>query len=589
MNLPKFLKEVDRISGLMSKEEIAGFVHDIARTLPEAMREDFLGRLKWMSGEQEICIEKEDKAKDIHFLQEFQSVKEKLESIEKWEMALVGSLNEEYDDWYCDDSEEFLYEDPEGVLDIIKNACAFVHQCIDTVSYQAAFELAEILVGLEVMIGGEYQDYSDEPIAIQDFGYYHIGAVDYRQLVVDAVYAAYCVNEAPDRPDAVYTMMENSGIHDVTMEMVMQNGDELPETDEFLKLWIAYLGKITSSRAQKLLQEAVELCNDTEQLLENARDYHVEHPGLYEQYLLNIQGQGDDRRLYEVGNEALEAIACKYVVRSRIALMMSEAALRLDRKEEAEKCWVEAFRSDTGAANYLRLLMECKDFSIVREEVRRIYHGMYAQLEKNRYAFNPKGELQENKPGEAEVYMLAFFGGEFQYVKEHAMTEKNALGWSSTFMKCGLAAFLLLLLEGEELQAGCREMCRRVVSSVGFEKEDYERGTFRHISESSQEWFWECFCYWKHTISMPEEEKQQYLGWVETLVTKRLNGIMEGNHRKYYGECAVYIAALGEVRESRGEIGGKQKVMAEYKAMYSRRSAFHNELRAFGMRDGKRR
>lgn len=43
MNLPKFLKEVDHISGLMSKEEIAGFVHDIARTLPEAMREDFLG------------------------------------------------------------------------------------------------------------------------------------------------------------------------------------------------------------------------------------------------------------------------------------------------------------------------------------------------------------------------------------------------------------------------------------------------------------------------------------------------------------------------------------------------------------------
>ncbi|MCI9441122.1 MAG: hypothetical protein HFH15_07810 [Ruminococcus sp.] len=589
LNLPKFLKEVDHISGLMSKEEIAGFVHDIARILPEAMRENFLDRLKGMSEKQEICIEKEDTAKDKQVLQEFQSVKEKLESIEKWEMGLVGSLNEEYDDWYCNDSEEFLYEDPEGVLDIIENACSLVHQCIDTANYHEAFELAEILVGLKVMVGGEYQDYSDEPMSIQDFGYYHISDVDYRQLVVDAMYAAYCVSEGSERPDAVYIMLENSGIHDITMEMVMQNGGELPETDEFLKLWIAYLGKITSNRAQKLLQEAVELCNDTEQLLENARDYHVEHPGLYEQYLLNIQGQEDDRKLYEIGREALEAIACKYVVRSRIALMMSEAALRLDREEEAEKCWVEAFRSDTSVANYLRLLMECKEFSSVKEEVKRIYQGMYAQIEKNQYAYNPKGELQENKVGAAEVYMLAFFGGELQYVKEHAMGIGKTLGWSSTFMKCGLAAFLLLLLENEELQPGCREMCRKVVSSVGFEKEDYEHGISRHLSESSQEWFWKCFCHWKHTLSISEEEKLQYLEWVETLVTKRLLGIMEGNYRKYYGECAGYIAALGEVRESRGEIGGKQSVMAEYKVMYSRRSAFHNELRAFGMRDGRRR
>lgn len=587
MNLPKFLKQVDHISGMMTKEETAAFIHDIARTLPEAMRENFLARLKGASGKEEIC-EKEE-MKDMQGSSEFQSVKGKLESIEKWEMGLAGSLNEEYDDWYCDYSEEFLYEDPEGVLDIIENACNLVHECIDLADYHAAFELAEILVGLEVMVGGEYQDYSDEPIAIRDFAYYHISDLDYRRLVVDAVYAAYCANEVPDRPDAVYKMLENSGTHDITLEMVMQNGEELPEMEEFLKLWIAYLGKITSVRAQKLLKEAVELCNDPEMLLENARAYHTEHPGLYEQYLLTVQGQEDDRRFYEAGKEALDAIECKYVVRSRIALMMSEAALRLDLKEEAEKCWVEAFRSDTSVANYLRLFMECGDFSAVREEAKKIYQGMYAQIEKNQYAFNPEGELRENKSGADKVYMLAFFGEEFEYVKEQAMGVKDALGWSSTFMKCGLAAFLLLLLEGRELQAGCREMCRMVVSSIGFEKEDYEHGISRHIQEGSQELFWKCFCHWKDTVSVPEEEKQQYLEWVEGLVTKRLNGIMGGNYRKYYDECAGYIAALGEVRESRGETGGKQNVMLEYKALYSRRTAFHKELRAFGMRDGKRR
>ena len=30
---------------------------------------------------------------------------------------------------------------------------------------------------------------------------------------------------------------------------------------------------------------------------------------------------------------------------------------------------------------------------------------------------------------------------------------------------------------------------------------------------------------------------------------------MDANRRNYYGECAAYIAALGEVRESMGEMG----------------------------------
>ena len=43
------------------------------------------------------------------------------------------------------------------------------------------------------------------------------------------------------------------------------------------------------------------------------------------------------------------------------------------------------------------------------------------------------------------------------------------------------------------------------------------------------------------------------------------------------------MSALGEARESMGEQGGKQRVMEQYRAQYSRRSAFHQELRNYGM------
>lgn len=132
-------------------------------------------------------------------------------------------------------------------------------------------------------------------------------------------------------------------------------------------------------------------------------------------------------------------------------------------------------------------------------------------------------------------------------------------------------------------------MCHLVVSATGFSREEYEKGVLETITESSEEWFWKCICRWKETVSLSEEEKENYLQWVEGLVTKRVNGIMENNRRNYYEECAAYVAALGEVKESRGESGGKQRTMFRYKEMYSRRSAFHAELRAFGMTDNRKK
>ena len=56
-----------------------------------------------------------------------------------------------------------------------------------------------------------------------------------------------------------------------------------------------------------------------------------------------------------------------------------------------------------------------------------------------------------------------------------------------------------------------------------------------------------------------------YLQWIDHLIAERVKGIMENNRRNYYGECAAYIAALGEVKESMGEIGAKQKILSHYK------------------------
>lgn len=607
MNFTQFLKAVDQAAAAMSKEQLAEFIHDTARTLPENQREDFLAEMLLFAGGKEthICPEpsKADQEAAADFEQKRSFLRTRLERMESGELCLEGSLNPEYDDWYSSAEEEFLYSDPEGILDIIEEACRFVHQCVDCEEYQAACELTGILIGLDIMVGGEYQEYTDEPININDLKSYHLGNVDYRTLVIDAARAAYCASALSERADELYITLMNSGRRDITLEMILQGGRELPEIDAFLPLWIEHLGRMTGSSAGKLLQEALELADDGEQLLANARKYCGEHPELYEQYLTAGQGKTDADSLLAVGTEALEAIEKKYLVRSRIALLTSRTALEQDRPELAETCWLEAFRSDTRVVNYLRLLMECRDFSNVREAAAQIYRETCSQLRKDSYFLPTAGGGRENQLNPTQAYLLAFLGGEFDYVREGAMNATNSLGWSASFMKCGLAAFLLLLTEdgslpqdaaqqGGELKTmkpGAREMLRRIVAAVGFDKSEYEKGTLRFIEESNEGWFLTCWNRWKRTVPLSREQREALLGWAEGLVTKRVQGIMEGNHRNYYGECAAYIAALGEAREAGGEPNGKQATMAKYMEAYNRRSAFRQVMRGYGMQDARKK
>lgn len=607
MNFTQFLKAVDQAAAAMSKEQLAEFIHETARTLPENQREDFLAEMLLFAGGKEthICPEpsKADQEAAADFEQKRSFLRTRLERMESGELCLEGSLNPEYDDWYSSAEEEFLYSDPEGVLDIIEEACRFVHQCVDCEEYQAACELTGILIGLDIMVGGEYQEYTDEPININDLKSYHLGNVDYRTLVIDAARAAYCASALSERADELYITLMNSGRRDITLEMILQGGRELPEIDAFLPLWIEHLGRMTGSSAGKLLQEALELADDGEQLLANARKYCGEHPELYEQYLTANQGKTDADSLLAVGTEALEAIEKKYLVRSRIALLTSRTALEQDRPELAETCWLEAFRSDTRVVNYLRLLMECRDFSNVREAAAQIYRETCSQLRKDSYFLPTAGGGRENQLNPTQAYLLAFLGGEFDYVRERAMNATNSLGWSASFMKCGLAAFLLLLTEdgslpqdaaqqGGELKTmkpGAREMLRRIVAAAGFDKSEYEKGTLRLIEESNEGWFLTCWNHWKRTVPLSREQREALLEWAEGLVTKRVQGIMEGNHRNYYGECAAYIAALGEARESGGEPNGKQATMAKYMEAYNRRSAFRQVMRGYGMQDTRKK
>ena len=140
------------------------------------------------------------------------------------------------------------------------------------------------------------------------------------------------------------------------------------------------------------------------------------------------------------------------------------------------------------------------------------------------------------------------------------------------------------LHQGNSLPVGLQSMKNRAMSECRFTAAEYYRGTDETVAQNDQELFGELWTTWKENVDISEEEKKKWLNNIHKWICQRTDGIMENNKRNYYGECASFISALGEVMESFGNKGAKTRLLEEYRCKYSRRRAFHEELCRYGMK-----
>lgn len=586
MNLVQFLKKVDDNVSNMTKEQLQCYVLELARTLPENKRQYFLEVMNVIQKESTLAP-KEDIYEDLYA--QIAAVKENLENVNDGERCLDSCYNEEWDDWYNSDVEEILFSDPEKLIEDIEEAIELLHKCVDREAYKEGCELAEVLSVLEVFSTGNYNDIDGTPLGIEELYYHNLLNGSFENVVRESLYLCYMGNELSFRAEELYCMMSNYHCYEVTLEDIMQYGkQELPEFNEFLPLWIGYLGSQTERGAKELLQEALSMLEDENQMLGIAREFADQHPELYKQLLQNGLEHGEKDRMLQIGLEALDHIPVSHVIRSEIALLTAEFACKMQDRITAELCWVEAFRSDTSGVNYMRIRFMAKNWKQYDIQIKQIYSELYEKSKQKNNADilgRHHGSAQRVNTLYLDTYcVLRFFDGDFKNVIQLGLSEKDALGWSFTFMKEGLSLFLLLLYQERTLSKGMNAMLERVVSACGFRLGQFLKGTGISMEKQEKEVFWELFCKWKTEIEISEQEQNEWIQMIEKFISIRTAGIMEANRRNYYGECAAFIAAYGEVCESRGVRGAKAAVMGKYKAVYSRRRAFHQELRDFGMR-----
>ena len=156
-------------------KQLAEFVHELARILPESQRADFIKRLrnltlgggKGNSGADGFADARDRNANawEKELREAYQRIRENLKIIDSQELTITGTLNEEYDEWYNNGVEAFLYEDPEGISEKLEEACAFVHTCMDAERYQEGYKIGAQLLEMRILCINEYDG---EELSIAD-------------------------------------------------------------------------------------------------------------------------------------------------------------------------------------------------------------------------------------------------------------------------------------------------------------------------------------------------------------------------------------------------------------------------------------
>lgn len=93
--------------------------------------------------------------------------------------------------------------------------------------------------------------------------------------------------------------------------------------------------------------------------------------------------------------------------------------------------------------------------------------------------------------------------------------------------------------------------------------------------------FWNYFQRWKTYFPIEKTECEKYLIWAESIVYKRADAIVSGQHRSHYGEVAELLAIVGEIKESIGMQGTKRYIYEQYRKKFPRHSSFQGEMRAY--------
>lgn len=512
-------------------------------------------------------------------------VDEKLEQIKGWmqqiEEAELYLDTEEYEDYssgYWDADWVTEYYDNQGIGDKLMSAIRFAKDCVDDRRYKEAYFIYEWLWVVVVSTDSEFEETVDLEVLAEN----KIISTDMKQLALLTLYTDYQIQRPENRAEDLFLYFGMYTFQKLHIEEMFHVGcEQLTDTEQFWKDWIALLKTKPGAVAGRLLQEAVLYCEGIQGLIKTADENANTHPMLYLTAMKEYDKNHEYSQIEAIGQKAVEKIDCNMVIRSKIALKAAYAADCLGHMEEMMAfCW-EGFRSDSTEKNFLRLFGMKEMAEKYGLKGKDIIHNC-----KRGKAVNSMRdiELQQNFLGDYDYLKMCFYVGDFVKVKEASKNPKGSLGWSGGFIPYGIRMILLYLYD----RPIPSKAAAAIAAYVGFQDTDslelmmrFERDVLEESRKYKTSMFWNYFQRWKLYFPMEQQEREPYLTWAEKIVYSRADAIVGGQHRNHYGQSAQLLAIVGEIKEGMGKSGAKQQIYAEYKKKFPRHSSFQSEMRTY--------
>ena len=568
MSLKAFWEAVEQRLVAFSADELRAVLRAMAQKTPPTERQAFLAKLQPMAEMADVVqqvLQKEDLLADIADLR--QEIEEEMGQADDWEEE-HGWGEEEYDE---EDSLGPYSDFVEPLADLFDRTNAVFDYGNFTLACAAYPQLFAVL---------ELEDDYGRGVSAEDLKSVNIAEARARYLR-----AVYETEPPAPRSQVLFEQMRRAQLwlarpHLMLEDIIQISPQPLPDREDFLRDWIAFLRGQSGGDADAWLREAIRLAQGTPGLEELARAEGTKRPRAYLDWFAALEQEDKHREVLVAAQEALQTLPAQLPIRAAIADHLCTAAAKLGETEALRAGRWEAFV----AKPTLVRLLDLWDAAPRGQEQTRLMHQAAKHVQD--YLAHPLvrpeamgvWEIEDSleAPAGIDKSVLAhayLFAEEWDAAYQLAAREE-VLGWSSSNNPQGLVvSFFLVLLSGRRPDALPPILAQLwpqgLQNSIGFGYTG--EGILTQLERAYTERL--------STVSLGRDRQEQFLTWCLDVAQRRVNAIVGNQHRGSYGKAAVLIAACAEVLCLRGDAGRADALLNDVRNRFPRHRSFQAELK----------
>ena len=539
MESKEFYKKIDEYIKTMKKEEIIDFVNNIVRKIPENKFEEIL------------CIINKNalNISEIEIKKRIKEYKKKFMDIEEGKLCFYADQYEDYsygwDNWIVE------YTDKDNLGEFITNSVKYAIKLVNYKEYRYAKEIFDMIIDTNYQAFDENMEEIFE-ISLLDIRENELISINISTLCLYIIYVTY--QTSSNKVKDIYNYFKNNqNFRNISIEDSFVLGiEQLTNLEEFFAEWINFLSQTKGDIEYRLLKEAFIYTDyiDYERYLSQITK---NHPKLYIDIFNHLEKENKINELVNLGKKVLKSINNESKTGSDIALYLASVDIK-----NKEKYICEAFMFDTNILNLLRITNNGY-YNKIEDDIRNKIKIAYA---------NEKNNEDTNVIDKEDYYLLQFFSGNFEEFYNESIKHKKILGWTNSFEKKSVYLWLLLLNETDEKTKSYSKIISDIFLDIGYNEKN---------KQFLDDDVFEIWKKWKCNFKLDENIKIKVRKWLNELIEKRVEAIMDGNYRKAYYKAALLVVAYGEMMLSQN-LGTKEEYIKYYMNKYSRRSAFKSEL-----------